>query len=73
MEDSKSCAGASSWVESREIILESEEFSSANVVNVFARNNITFNNNNNNNNLLTASGLSPGGSGYFTFKLCQTY
>jgi hypothetical protein len=31
------------------------------------------NNNNNNNNLLTASGLSPGGSGYFTFKLRQTY
>jgi hypothetical protein len=30
-------------------------------------------NNNNNNNLLTASGLSPGGSGYFTFKLRQTY
>jgi hypothetical protein len=29
--------------------------------------------NNNNNNLLTASGLSPGGSGYFTFKLRQTY
>jgi hypothetical protein len=28
---------------------------------------------NNNNNLLTASGLSPGGSGYFTFKLSQTY
>jgi hypothetical protein len=27
----------------------------------------------NNNNLLTASGLSPGGSGYFTFNLCQTY
>jgi hypothetical protein len=24
--------------------------------------------NNNNNNLLTASGLSPGGSGYFTYK-----
>jgi hypothetical protein len=32
-----------------------------------------FNNNNNNNNLLTADGLSPGGSGYFTFKLRQTY
>jgi hypothetical protein len=31
------------------------------------------NNNNNNNNLLTANGLSPGGSGYFTFKLRQTY
>jgi hypothetical protein len=31
------------------------------------------NNNNNNNNLLTASGLSPGGSRYFTFKLSQTY
>jgi hypothetical protein len=31
------------------------------------------NNNNNNNNLLTASGLSPGGSGYSTFKLRQTY
>jgi hypothetical protein len=31
------------------------------------------NNNNNNNNLLTASGLSPGGSGYFTFKLRPTY
>jgi hypothetical protein len=31
------------------------------------------NNNNKNNNLLTASGLSPGGSGYFTFKLGQTY
>jgi hypothetical protein len=31
------------------------------------------NNNNNNNNSLTASGLSPGGSGYFTFKLRQTY
>jgi hypothetical protein len=30
-------------------------------------------NNNNNNNLLTASGLSRGGSGYFTFKLRQTY
>jgi hypothetical protein len=29
--------------------------------------------NNNNNNLLTASGLSPGGSGDFTFKLRQTY
>jgi hypothetical protein len=29
--------------------------------------------NNNNNNLLTASGLSPGGSGYFTFNLRQTY
>jgi hypothetical protein len=28
---------------------------------------------NNNNDLLTASGLSPGGSGYFTFKLRQTY
>jgi hypothetical protein len=28
---------------------------------------------NNNNNLLTANGLSPGGSGYFTFKLRQTY
>jgi hypothetical protein len=28
---------------------------------------------NNNNNLLPASGLSPGGSGYFTFKLRQTY
>jgi hypothetical protein len=27
----------------------------------------------NNNNLLTAIGLSPGGSGYFTFKLRQTY
>jgi hypothetical protein len=27
----------------------------------------------NTNNLLTASGLSPGGSGYFTFKLRQTY
>jgi hypothetical protein len=27
----------------------------------------------NNNNILTASGLSPGGSGYFTFKLRQTY
>jgi hypothetical protein len=26
-----------------------------------------------NNNLFTASGLSPGGSGYFTFKLRQTY
>jgi hypothetical protein len=26
------------------------------------------NNNNNNNNLLTASGLSPGGSGYFTLN-----
>jgi hypothetical protein len=25
-----------------------------------------FNNNNNNNNILTAIGLSPGGSGYFT-------
>jgi hypothetical protein len=25
------------------------------------------------NNLLTASGLSPGGSGYFTFKLRHTY
>jgi hypothetical protein len=34
---------------------------------------ISYNNNNNNNNLLTASGLSPGGSGYFTFKLRQTY
>jgi hypothetical protein len=33
----------------------------------------TNNNNNNNNNLLTASGLSPGGSGYFTFKLGQAY
>jgi hypothetical protein len=31
------------------------------------------NNNNNNNNSLTANGLSPGGSGYFTFKLRQTY
>jgi hypothetical protein len=29
--------------------------------------------NNNNNNLLTASRLSPGGSGYFTFELRQTY
>jgi hypothetical protein len=28
----------------------------------------TNNNNNNNNNLLTAIGLSPGGSGYFTCK-----
>jgi hypothetical protein len=25
-----------------------------------------YNNNNNNNNILTATGLSPGGSGYFT-------
>jgi hypothetical protein len=31
------------------------------------------NDNNNNNNLLTASDLSPGGCGYFTFKLRQTY
>jgi hypothetical protein len=31
------------------------------------------NNNNNNNTLLTASGLSPDGSGYFTFKLRRTY
>jgi hypothetical protein len=31
------------------------------------------NNNHNNNNLLTASELSPGGSGYFTFKLRQTH
>jgi len=27
---------------------------------------VTINNNNNNKNLLTAIGLSPGGSGYFT-------
>jgi hypothetical protein len=40
------------------------------VVNNFLSEN---NNNNNNNNLLTAIGLSPGGSGYFTFKLRQTY
>jgi hypothetical protein len=36
------------------------------------RRNYTYNNNNN-NNLLTASGLSPCGSGYFTFKLRQIY
>jgi hypothetical protein len=38
-------------------------------LNIYYNNN---NNNNNNNNLLTANGLSPGGSSYFTFKLRQT-
>jgi hypothetical protein len=33
----------------------------------------TYRSKGNNNNLLTASGLSTGGSGYFTFKLRQTY
>jgi hypothetical protein len=31
------------------------------------------NNNNNNNNILTAIGLSPDGSGYFTCKMFMSY
>jgi hypothetical protein len=35
-----SSAGASSWVKSREILKESGEVASANVVDVFVRNNV---------------------------------
>jgi hypothetical protein len=42
MKDRKLCAGASNCFKSRKILPESEEFASANVVEVFVRNNTAF-------------------------------